>query len=405
MRIALLMLLAVAVAGVGSGVSAADEVKKADEIEEGFELFDMKEILDTSTLNLRVREKWHRVEGPVPTRQKTMRISVGDMFKPNDFMIAVRFIIPADRKAKGFHLTGEHGRNGFFRGRYPTLNELDIELLKNGVGRVMTIVRDHGPQEWKANCGAAMRQEFLKTMNPRYSIQYWGWPAVLMRTITAAYNEPDYIERGKLSTGGNSKNGASPTVALICDPRITAVFPKDSPISHSPLRLCDKEVWDQLGDQVKGDFFLGGTYGPIDTFQLMKNGHSWESIESFTKKVAKSIFLSMNKEQLEKRGVDILCQPGTHDFVAFDMAAIGKNASWVPMVLTPNAGHSVKSRPESFEGFDWNRDAAILRHFLGADLPKLLPPKVKHALANGKLEITMTFAKGNEPEVGRIWWM
>ena len=59
-----------------------------------------------------------------------------------------------------------------------------------------------------------------------------------MRAVTAAYAEKAHFEKGKVLISGGSKNGASPSVSIIHDPRITAVHATVSPICESPLRLC-----------------------------------------------------------------------------------------------------------------------------------------------------------------------
>ncbi len=43
--------------------------------------------------------------------------------------------------------------------------------------------------------GDEMNRRFIETLDPHYSIQHWGWPATLMRAITAAYAETDYFEK------------------------------------------------------------------------------------------------------------------------------------------------------------------------------------------------------------------
>ena len=83
-------------------------------------------------------------------------------------------------------------------------------------------------------------------METQHSIQYWGWPASLMRAVTAAYAEEKYFEKGKVAASGGSKNGASPSISIIHDIRITALHATVSPISESPLRLCDDTAWDAL---------------------------------------------------------------------------------------------------------------------------------------------------------------
>ena len=76
-------------------------------------------------------------------------------------------------------------------------------------------------------------KRFAETLDPRVKIQYWAWPATLMRAITTAYAEKDHFEKGKVAASGGSKNGASPSMAIIHDERMTAVHATVSPIWDS----------------------------------------------------------------------------------------------------------------------------------------------------------------------------
>jgi hypothetical protein len=121
-----------------------------------------------------------------------------------------------------------------------------------------------------------MNRRFIETLDPHFSIQYWGWPATVMRAVTAAYAETGHIQHGKVAVSGGSKNGASPSVALICDKRITAQHSTVAPIWDSPLRMCDRDAWDLLEKEYpKEHFFLGGTFGPIYNRDTLEAGHSW----------------------------------------------------------------------------------------------------------------------------------
>ena len=209
----------------------------------GNKLFDMVEIRNALSLDVEVVEDWHRVEGEVPTRQKLITISVGELWPGQDYRIPLRMIVPAGAKAKGFHLTGGHMPRHLESD--VKLKPVEEELIAGGVGLVYTVVQDLAPMGQK-ELGDQMYKRFIKTLNPRYSVQYWGWPATIMRTVTAAYAEGDFFEQGRVAVSGGSKNGASPSVAIIWDERITALHASVSPIYDSPLRLCERNAWDQL---------------------------------------------------------------------------------------------------------------------------------------------------------------
>ena len=107
------------------------------------EIFDMDAIRDPKTLEIKVLQDWHTVQRPIATRQKLVTINVGEMWPGQDYRVPVRMVVPADRKAKGFHLTGGNTPARLERDAEP--NPLDQELLKGGVGLVLTVVQEPEP--------------------------------------------------------------------------------------------------------------------------------------------------------------------------------------------------------------------------------------------------------------------
>ena len=137
-------------------------------------------------------------------------------------------IVPTGSKAKGFHLTGGHWSKQIESDA--KLKPFENELIAGGVGLVYTVVQNMSAPPEQKELGDKMYSRFVKTLNPRYSIQYWAWPATIMRAITAAYAENEFFDKGKVAVSGGSKNGASPSVAIINDERITAQHATISPI-------------------------------------------------------------------------------------------------------------------------------------------------------------------------------
>ena len=162
----------------------------------------MNEIEDASTLDVKVIQDWHLVEGKVPTRQKYVTIKVGEFWPGQEYRVPVRYVVPAKGKAKGFHLTGGNQLKGLEKDYRP--RGVDAELLKGGVGLVQTIVQVLSSWGEKELWGE-IHQKFYKSLNTQHSIQYWGWPASLMRAVTAAYAEKEYFEKGKVAAGGVRK--------------------------------------------------------------------------------------------------------------------------------------------------------------------------------------------------------
>ncbi|QXD25217.1 hypothetical protein F7C95_04770 [Opitutia bacterium ISCC 51] len=379
----------------------------------------MEEMLDESTLDVKVIDDWHRVGGAVPTRQKYMSINVGELWPGQQYRVPVRLIVPADRKATGFHLTGG---NNLKRIQQDTeIRGVAIELIRGGVGLVQTIVQN--PNTWgQGPLGDEMKKRFIETLNTRYSIQFWGWPAGLCRAITAAYAETNYFEVGKIAVSGGSKNGASPSVSIIHDRRITAQHANVSPLWDSPLRMGDKEAWEALNieDQeyahrkgldedlvtkITRHFFRGGYFGPDYNPDAMNAGHSWEQLEELAERMADHVFISRNLDELRARGVDLYYHPGTHDYVCFDVAWGGIHHPDIPVYFAANTGHGKKKRHPKNARDESNQAAFLLSHFFD-DVDELLEsPRIQTRLEDGELSVTVTFPEGSVAESGEIWWM
>ena len=71
-------------------------------------LFSTEEILDESTLDIKILQDWHVDEATGSTRQKLIEINVAELWPGQDYRIPVRMIVPLEGKAKGFSLTGSN---------------------------------------------------------------------------------------------------------------------------------------------------------------------------------------------------------------------------------------------------------------------------------------------------------
>ena len=71
-------------------------------------LFSTAEILDESTLDIKILQDWHVDTITGTTRQKLIEINVAEWWPGQDFRIPVRMIVPLKNKAKGFHITGSN---------------------------------------------------------------------------------------------------------------------------------------------------------------------------------------------------------------------------------------------------------------------------------------------------------
>jgi hypothetical protein len=370
----------------------------------GMKVFDMDEIRDPSTLKIKVLQNWHKVDGLIETRQKLVTINVGDLWPGQEYRVPVRMVVPANHKAKGFHLTGGSSPSRLQKDTRP--NSTERELLKGGVGLVITVVQEPGSYGQR-DLAQTAEKKFAETLNPRFKIQYWAWPATLMRAITTAYAEKDHFEKGKVAASGGSKNGASPSMAILHDHRMTAVHATVSPIWDSPLRLNDEDAWKELRAQGgRNGGFTGGHFGPNFNRRVLDSGGSWKDLQKFTREISDGVFISRNLEALRKRSVEMLFHPGTHDMVAFDMAWGGVHHPTIPVYLGANSGHGKRGHPKT-ERDQQNKSAFLLKHFFPNEVKGslLAPPKAQHAVKGKTIEVTVTFPEGSKEESGRIWWI
>ena len=384
-------------------------------------LLDMQQLLDPGSLDVNVLSDWHVVPGGIATRQKLVSIRVGELLPGREYRVPVRMIVPADRKARGFHLTGAHNPSSIERDARP--RGIDGELLRGGVGLVHTVVQNL-KGSGQPELGKAAHARFIKTLDPRHSIQYWGWPATLIRAVTAAYAETGHFESGKVAVTGGSKNGASPSVAILHDKRMTALHSSVAPIWDSPLRLCDQAAWAALRadnqryvrELKRGNRkvnprrlldhpFLGGTFGPVYNRQALAAGHKWNDLQRLAHRIKDHVFVARHLKTLASRGVDLCFHPGTHDFVAFDLAWGGQHHPQVPIYLRANSGHGKGRGHPTAETDEQNKSAFLLRHFFQGVAAPLEPPSVTTRVDGRRLLVTVTFKPGSVSESGRIWWM
>jgi hypothetical protein len=384
-------------------------------------IFNFSEIEDPSTLEIEVLQDWHVVDGNIKTRQKLMTIRVGEFWPGQKYRVPVRMIVPVDQKAKHIHLTGGHTMKNIHKDA--RLNAFDVELIQNGIGFVYTVVQTLESSGMK-ELGRSVHNKFIETLNPRHAVKYWGWPASLMRCVTAAHAEKEHFQVGKVAMSGGSKNGASPSAALIHDKRLTAVHASVSPTHESPLRLMNREAWKDLTAYDKeyvenfrastnsnkpkvslNHTFLGGAFGPIYNRDAMKAGHSWDDLTALAWFMKDNYFISQHLAALKQRDVDLWFEPGTHDFVAYDVPYGGEHYPEIPMYLKVNSGHGIKSRHPGQERDVQNKQAWLLEHYFEEVEDLLSPPKVSTQQKEKYLQVEVCFSENEKAESGRLFWM
>jgi hypothetical protein len=300
--------------------------------------------------------------------------------------------------------------------------DFHAKLLANGVGIVRTVVKPLKEIPGKEDLEQEMGPLFLKDLNPRYTI-IWIWSMTLMRAATAAYAETDHFEKGKVAGSGGSKNGISPAAALINDERFTATCSDRAFAYYSPTRRVDREEMDKVEAANKA-FFEAVKAGDVDLKQqrakwyqanvaggsrtsihelALKAGRSWDEIHNLADCLWPRFCVTENWDRLMERGVDMLFQPGTHDYVAFDILWGAQNHPQLPVYYEPSGGH--KQTPHgATEKDNQNLEAFLWNHFFGGE-PLLKPPKSSHKVDKDKLSVSVSFNEGPQPISGRIWWI
>ena len=328
-------------------------------------------------------------------------------------------IVPLEGKAKGFHITGGNPYEALMKDSKP--NAFQAKLLANGVGIVKTVVKSLNQIPGKQGLEQEMGQLFLIDLNPRY-MKLWIFSMTLMRATTAAYAEVNHFEKGKVAGSGGSKNGVAPAIALINDERFTATCSNRAPAYFSPTRRIDREEMGKVEAANKA-FFEAGKAGNVDLKKqrakwyqanmvgskrsvhelALKAGRSWDEIHNLADCLLSRLCVTENWDRLKERGVDMFFQPGSHDYVAYDILWGAQNHPQLPVYYEPNGGHQQK--PHSAAAKDnQNLNAFLWNHFFGGE-PLLQPPKSNYKIAKDKLSVSVSFDEGPQPINGRIWWI
>lgn len=411
-RIALVLILGVA-ATLAASTSRALQASDPP-------LFDPVEFLDQSTLDEAILQDWHIDTVNGATRQKLIEINVAEWWPGQDFRIPVRLIVPLTGTATGFHITGDHAYSSLEADAAP--DALDTQLLAGGVGVVYTVVQPLESLPGGAQLAQEALDRLLEIHDLRYSA-YWIWPMTLMRATTAAYAETGYFQPGPVAGSGGSKNGYAPAAALIHDERFTLTLSSVAPAYASPLRLYDQAAMDAVtaaddwffaaldaaeidpGEHTR-QWYVNQSFleAPDAFYRLALNaGWTWDEIRQLAADTAGEFYVSENWDQLMARGVDVLFQPGTHDFVAFDVLWGAQHHPEVPVYYRPGGGHDQTPHPQAETNVQ-NRQALILRHFFGGS-PMLEPPSSSYRVVGDELTVSVTFDSGPQAQSGRIWWM
>jgi len=135
----------------------------------------------------------------------------------------------------------------------------------------------------------------------------------------------------------------------------------------------------------------------------LKAGRSMDETRLFADCLWSSLCVTENWDELKERGVDVLFQPGTHDYVAYDVLWGAQNHPQLPVWYDPSGGHTQTPHVAAYKD-NQNTEAFLWHHFFGGD-PLLKPPTSSHKVDKDRLRVSVRFKDGPQPISGRIWWI
>jgi hypothetical protein len=374
--------------------------------------FHMPTMTDTSTLDVVVIEDWHVDNVNGTTRQKLITIHVDDWWMGVEIRVPVRLIAPLEGSVNGFVITGA---------ALPDTGDMQLlpgeqVAIDGGVGVVKTKIKAINQYPGLPTT-STLRNRFLEDLDWRYT-EYYLWSAIMMRSITAAFDN-DVFRAGPVIAYGGSKNGITPLISSIHDERITAVRSNVAFTAFSPVRANDLAAvaavaaadsdFDSAraaglaqGDQ-PWNYYNKGYRSFAAVLDLARaSGWSEADIQTSIDRVADDLYVSENWDQLAARGVDYFSLPGSHDWVAYDVPGTSTILPDLRTYILPNGGHDRPGHPEA-PGDSVNA-AFFAEQLFGAD-GGLETPDIATTVNGATLDVTVTFPDGGVPEDSRIFWM
>ncbi len=399
-------------------------------------LFPESEMRDPATLEVSVAEPWHVDTVNGTTRQKLVEITVAaDWPTPGEsFRVPARLTVPLDQPAVGLWITSGHspqqleGDSG--------LSQTQNNLLAQGVGFLETVVAPLAAYQ-DAEMKDAMRDRFVEELDFRFT-RPAIWSMTLMRALTWAHSESGDVDpAGKVFASGGSKNGLVASVALVNDDRFTGIYASVTPACKTDVRELEPDALAEVEAATAafvasfeaGDFELGTdrqglpwliekleslSHPADETFlpywDALDAGHTAEEYRAARAAVSSAFAPSEHLEALENRGVDMLFEPGTHDYVAFDLLECAQVAPSIPIYTRANDGHNTLPHPQAESASESpNFEPMILRHFV-TNTPSLGNPSSTFEISGHTLTVTVDAgeiedASGLPSVEGRVFWI
>ncbi len=405
-----------------SGLSVFAEVKPGR--------YNLAEVRDAATLETRVVEDWHPWGTDAKLRRKLVEIIVCEWWAGQKVRLPVTFLAPATGGPCRNILLGNTGVQ--LKPAVPT--GATLRLLKDhGVGVVLIGMTSIDLMEPAGKLDVGMKVNFLKTKDARFT-PAWIWGMSDMRALTAALAEKDAFQPVKVLATGGSKRGVGAAAAGIADDRFTAILPVVAPIIDSPggpyvegmmpakiTRANEQFLADLLADKVPNAPasarapLIGRQKARADERITVREARDagWSEAEM---KVACTAAWEVCRTtsylpELRKRGLEIFYNQGSNDTVSPGLRELGRRFPDFPIYVVPGGHHGaakeagMKKQVGSLPEVDENLYAFSLHHFFGTR-PMVAAPKVttRWDAAKRRLEVTVRFPDGAEPQQNDLWW-
>lgn len=406
---------------IASGLTVLADVKPGR--------YNLAEVRDPATLETRVVEDWQPWGADTRARRKLVEVTVCEWWPGQKVRLPVTLLAPATGQCRNI-IVGNTGVQ--LKPAAPTGAMLRL-LRDHGVGIVLIGMTSIDLMEPVGKLDVGMKEHFLKTKDARYT-PAWIWGMSDLRALTAALAEKNVFQPGKVLATGGSKRGVGAAAAGIADDRFTAILPVVAPIIDSPggpyvegmmpaeiTRANEQFLADLLVDKVPNAPATART--PLMSRQKARADEritvreardaGWTEAEM---KAACTVAWEVCRTtsylpELRKRGLEIFYNQGSNDNVSPGLRELGRRFPAFPIYIVPGGHHGaaketgMTKQVGSLPEVDENLFAFSQHHFFNAR-PMITSPKVtsKWDYAARRLQVTVSFSDGAEPQKNELWW-
>ncbi len=391
--------------------------------------YDLAQIRGAATLETTVIEDWHPAAKEPTVKVKLIEITVCEWWPGQKVRLPVTLSAPVTGGPCKNLIVGNQGL--VTKASPPTGSMLKL-IKENGVG-VALIGMVPVDTMLPLGLDVGMKEHLLKTKDMRYT-PAWIWGISDMRALTAALVEKTVYQPVKVIATGGSKRGVASAAAGIADDRFTAIMPVVAPIIDSPGGPYVEGMMPPELVRADNQFLAAIPSGkfknvPVTAPPFLVFRQKARSDERITFKEAYEAGWSPEEMKdactaawevcrttnylpaLKQRGLEIFYNEGTNDNVGPGLLKLGQRFPDLPIYVVPGGQHGGAKEAgflKSVGGLadvEENLHAFALHHFFNSR-PLVATPKVTHAwdAATGRLQVSVVFPDGNEPQKNDLWW-